>query len=213
MHVLLSVAGFFRIDSKGKCLFITTIFTTLLPDLLHTSEGIEVATGALREISYLIVIIPITATLGLLWVLSYVNNMKDPNKSRITFIIWFIVLSVVILTPAVGTTYYLPKIAGEDYSVMGMKWLGEHGQVQEKVVGYGIRTVPIFTNMTGPSVSDGSETRLFKQLIQNIHFSPNDQESVNTLRQLFDVKYILSSNKITFKPWKDTCRFINRYQQ
>ena len=194
---MLSIAGYFRIDSKGKCLFITTIFTTLLPDILHTSEGIEVATGALREISHLIIIIPITASLGLLWILSYVNKMKDPKKTRITFIIWFVVLTSVILTPAVGTTYYLPKIAGEDYSVMGMQWLGEHGQVQEKVVGYGIRTVPIFTNMSGPSVADGSETRLFKQLLQDIHFSPLDQEqSTDTLRQLFDVKYILSSNKI-----------------
>ncbi len=70
LHVLLSIPGIFRLDAKGKCLFITVIFTTLLPDLLHTSEGIEVATGALREISFLVVIIPITATLGLLWILS-----------------------------------------------------------------------------------------------------------------------------------------------
>jgi hypothetical protein len=197
LHVLLSVAGFFRLDSKGKCLFITVIFTTLLPDLLHTSEGIEVATGALREISYLVVIIPITATLGLLWILSTLNKMKEPFKSRITFIIWLIVLSVVILTPALGTTYYLPKIAGEDYSVNGMKWLGENGQVHEKVTGYGIRTVPIFTNMSEPSIADGSETRLFKQLLQNIHFSSVDQEkNANTLRQTFDVTYIISSDKI-----------------
>jgi len=52
IHVLLSIAGFFRLDDKGKCLFITVIFTTLLPDLLYASEGIEIATGALREISF-----------------------------------------------------------------------------------------------------------------------------------------------------------------
>jgi hypothetical protein len=197
LQVLLSIAGFFRLDSKGKCLFITVVFTTLLPDLLHTSAGIEVATGALREIIYLVVIIPITATLGLLWILSYVNSMKSPFKSLITFIIWFIVLSAVILTPAVGTTYYLPKIAGEDYSVNGMKWLGEQGHVNEKVTGYGLRTVSIFTDMSEPSVADGSETRLFRQLLQDIHFSSYNQEkSVDDLRQTFDVKYILSSDKI-----------------
>ncbi len=131
--------------------------------------------------------------------------MKDPLKTWITFIVWFIVLSAVILTPALGTTYYLPKIAGEDYSVNGMKWLGENGQIREKVIGYGIRTVPIFTNMSGPSVADGSETRLFKQLLQNIHFSSGDQEkSVNDLRQIFDVKYILSSNKILANLGKTT---------
>jgi len=197
LHVILSIPGFFRLDAKGKCLFITVIFTTLLPDLLHTSEGIEVATGALREISFLVVIIPVTATLGLLWILSSLNKFKEPLKTRISFIVWFIVLSAVILTPALGTTYYLPKIAGEDYSVNGMIWLGENGKVHEKVIGYGIRTVPIFTNMSGPSVADGSETRTFKQLLQNIHFSSLDREkNVNDLRQTFDVTYILSSDKI-----------------
>jgi hypothetical protein len=197
LHVFLSIPGIFRLDSKGKCLFITVVFTTLLPDLLYTSEGIEVATGALREISYLVVIIPITATLGLLWTFSSLNKLKDPLKKWATFLVWFIVLSAAILTPVLGTTYYLPKIAGEDYSVNGMKWLGENGQVHEKVIGYGIRTVPIFTNMSGPSVAEGSETRLFKQLLQNIHFSLGDREqTVNTLRQTFGVKYILSSDKI-----------------
>ena len=81
LHVLLSIPGFFRLDSKGKCLFVTSIFTTLLPDLLHASEGIEVATGALREISFLVVIIPITATLGLLWTLSLLNKMKNRFKN------------------------------------------------------------------------------------------------------------------------------------
>ena len=197
LHVLLSIPGIFRLDAKGKCLFITVVFTTILPDLLHTSEGIEVATGALREISFLIVIIPITAALGLLWILSSLNKMKDPLKKWVTFLVWFIVLSAFILTPALGTTYYLPKIAGEDYSINGMKWLSENGQVREKVIGYGIRTVPIFTNMSGPSVAAGSETRLFIQLLQNIHFSSFDKEkSVNDLRQIFDIKYILSSDKI-----------------
>jgi hypothetical protein len=197
LHVLLSVAGFFRLDARGKCLFITVFFTTLLPDLLHTSEGIEVATGALREISYLVVIIPITATLGLLWIISRVNSMKSPHKSRIIFVVWFIVLSVVILTPALGTTYYLPRIAGEDYSVNGMKWLGDQGHVHEKVEGYGIRTVSIYTGMPGASVSDGSETRAYRQLLTNLFFSPAGQvNNANSLRHVFDVKYLLSSDKI-----------------
>jgi hypothetical protein len=195
LHVLLSIPGFFHLDAKGKCLFITVIFTTLLPDLLNTSEGIEVATGALREISFLIVIIPITATLGLGWVLSTLKQMKIPYKIPITFMVWFFVFSVVIITSAVGTTYYLPKIAGEDYSINGMRWLGDNGQTHENVVGYGYRTVPIFTNMPSPFVEAGSETRLFTRLLQNIHFS-SGEENVNNLRQIFDVKYILSSDKV-----------------
>jgi len=43
-----------------------------------------------------------------------------------------------------------------------MKWLGQNGQIHEKVIGYGLRTVPVFTNMSSPKVADGSETRLFR---------------------------------------------------
>jgi hypothetical protein len=197
LHILLSVPGIFRLSQKGKCLFITVIFTTLLPDLLHTSEGIEVATGALREISFLIVIIPVTAALGFIWLISYLKKMKNPYRTPVTFFVWIFVLSAVILTPAISTTYYLPKIAGEDNSINGMKWLGENGQIYEKVTGYGIRTVPVFTNMSSPLLEEGSETRSFIQSLKSIYFSSNEQENtINNFRQIFDVKYILLSDKI-----------------
>ena len=197
VHVILSVAGVFRLDDKGKCIFITLIFTTFLPDLLYASEGLNVATGALREISYLIVIIPITATLGLWWVLSKIHNLKTPYKTHFTFIVWFIVLCSMILAPTLGNTYYSPKIAGEDYIINGMTWLSENGDLNEKVTGFGYRSVPVFTRMDGPSVEDGTETRLFVQLLQNIHLSSTNQEkNVQDFRQLFGVKYIISSDKV-----------------
>ncbi len=40
--------------------------------------------------------------------------------------VWVIVLLAVIITPTVATTYYLPKISGEDYINDGMKWLSEY---------------------------------------------------------------------------------------
>ena len=158
--------------------------------MLHTSEGIEIATGALQGNQFPGCYYPYN---GNTWVMCgffpHLKKIKNPYKTPLTFMVWFIVLSAVILTPAVGTTYYLPKIAGEDYSINGMRWLGENGQIHEKVIGYGYRTVPVFTNMPSPSVEDGSETRLFTQLLQNIHFSSGDQErNVNNLRQIFVCK-------------------------
>jgi hypothetical protein len=197
VHVLLTIPGFFRLDSKAKCIFIAVITTTFLPDLLYQSEGLDVATGALREISYLIIIIPIAATLGLWWVLSKVDALKNSFKIYITYIIWFVVLSVMILTPVLGSTYYIPRIAGEDYTISGMKWLGENGDHLEKISGFGYRTVPVFTGMAGPGYDQGSETRLYIQTLKNIHFSSANQvKNVNDFRQLFGVKYLLTSDKV-----------------
>jgi|WetSurMetagenome_2_1015567.scaffolds.fasta_scaffold00245_7 hypothetical protein len=197
IHVILSLAGIFRLDTKGKCLFLTVFITTFIPDWLGATD--PTSTGSLREISFMIIIVPITATLGFWWALSYLKEKKIQYKNQIVFIIWLIILTAIILTPALGTTYYLPKIAGEDYAINGMKWLGDNGNVHEKVVGYGYRTVPVFTNMSDASygVRSGTDTRLFTQLLNDTHFSLIDQEqNVNSLRQFYGVKYIITSDRV-----------------
>jgi hypothetical protein len=197
IHVLLSCAGFFRLDTKGKCLFITVFLTAFLPDWIGATD--PSTTGSLREISFMIIIVPITAALGFWWALSYLDAKKTQYKTQISFIIWLIILSAIILTPALGTTYYLPKIAGEDYTINGMTWLGNNGNVHEKVVGYGYRTVPIFTNMSDAvyGVQSGTDTTVFTQLLNDTHFSSIDQEqNVNALRQFYGVKYIISSDRV-----------------
>ena len=197
VQVLLSLAGIFRLDTKGKCLFLTVFVTTFIPDWLGATD--PTSTGSLREISFMIIIVPITATLGFWWALSYLNERKIQYKNQVIFAVWLIILSAIILTPALGTTYYLPKIAGEDYTINGMKWLGDNGNPLEKVVGYGYRTVPIFTNMPDASygVRSGTDTTMFTQLLNDTHFSSLDQEqNVNSLRQFYGVKYIISSDKV-----------------
>ena len=198
MHCILSLPGFFRLDSRGKCLSVVVLVTTLLPDMLHASEGLEVSTGALREISYLVIVIPITATLGLFWIFSFLKTrIATPKMERVVSVIWAIVLIMMIVIPAIITTYYLPQIAGEDYSIDGMKWLGNNGNLQEKVTGYGLRTVSIFTNMSEPSVAQGSESRAFYGLLRNVFSSfVNQENNVKNLHDTFDLKYILSNKKI-----------------
>jgi hypothetical protein len=197
IHVIFSLFGFTRINSKGKCILITTLLVTLLPEIMLNAQDINPATGSLREISYLTIIIPITAALGLWEVMSYLGAANVAHKKVMLFTVWLLVLLVIIITPIVATTYYSPKIAGEDYINDGMKWLGETGDLNAKVIGYGYRTVPIYTNMTdaGYGLLSGSETRTVVSLLKGIYFA-SVGNNVNDLRDIYGVKYILMSDKL-----------------
>lgn len=195
MHTILSFIGFFRIDRRGKCMLISALLVTLVPDILQTSSGVTTTTGATREISFLIIIIPITTVLGFWAVISYLNTIEHPQKNVFYFIVWALVLLAIIIPPSLATTYYLPKIAGENYIINGMKWLGGSGDPQEKVIGYGYRTVPIYTNMSGPGLKAGSDTGTFLRLLRGTLFS-SDESSVTDLRNFYGMKYVLVSDKV-----------------
>ena len=194
LHVILSCIGCFRLDSKGRCTLVCLLLVTVLPDMLFfTNSG---GTGAGREISFLILIIPITAAIGFCQIISYLKT-HHPEKRSFSFMIWSILLLAFIITPMIITSYYLPKIAGDDYVIEGMQWLSGHGELSEKVVGLGYRTVPIYTNMTDAiyGVQSGYDTRTFVKLLRGIFYTRGGT-NVNDLRQIYGVKYIMSSEKI-----------------
>jgi hypothetical protein len=197
VQCVMSLFGIFQLDSKGKCLLISTLACTLLPNVFQSSAGIVGSTGALREVDYLIIIIPITAALGFWKVITYVKESTLRYKTAIISAVWITVLLSVIFISALATCYYLPKIAGEDYIIDGMKWLGQNGDYNEKVVGYGYRTVPIYTNMTDASyaLQSGTETRTFARLLTGIYFSPGEKNPDDFLTE-FGARYIMSSDKI-----------------
>lgn len=197
VHVLFSFIGFFHINPKGKCMLISALLITLLPEVMLSAQGINAATGSLREISYLTIIIPITAVLGLWAVISALGSTRLTYKNLLVFLVWLLVLLTFIITPILATTYYSPKIAGEDYINDGMKWLGDTGDLNAKVSGYGYRTVPIYTNMSDASygLASGGETRTYVRLLKEIYFS-SVGNGVNDLKNLFGVKYILVSDKL-----------------
>ena len=197
VHCVLSVFGVFQLDSKGKCLLISTFACSLLPNIFQTSSGIFAETGALREVNYLIIIIPITSALGFWKVISYFKESTFKHKKAIISVTWIIVLLSTILIPTIATSYYLPKIAGEDYIIDGMKWLGTTNDHNAKVAGYGYRTVPIYTNMTDASygLQSGSDTRRFAGLLAGIYFSNNEENANNFLRE-YSARFILISDKI-----------------
>jgi len=194
---VLSVAGLFVLDTKGKCFLVSAMVCTLLPDWFQTLQGVSGDTGALREVSFLVIIIPITAAMGLAMVIERLRGSGNAHKKLISFAVWGLVLSSVIITPSIATTYYLPKIAGEDYVIDGMKWLGQTGDYHDSAVGYGYRPVPIYTNMTDASYSlqSGAETRTFRDLLVSI-YAGNDTQSPDQFQSLFGAKYIMSSDKI-----------------
>jgi hypothetical protein len=191
-----SLFGIVQLDNKGKCLLISTIACALLPNLFQTSAGIFAQTGALREVDYLIIIIPITSALGFWKVITYLNESTIKYKKAIISTVWITVLVSAIVIPTLSTTYYLPKIAGEDYIIDGMTWLGHIGDYHDKVAGYGYRTVPIYTNMTDSSygLQAGRETSTFIRLLKGIYFSP-DQSNVYNFLSEFGARYILYSDK------------------
>jgi hypothetical protein len=193
VHMLLTFFGFFKLDNKGKCVLISALLITLVPDIITKQS----ATGITREISFLVLIIPITAVLGLGAVISYLDSLKITRKNTISLLVWGVVLSAVIIPPTLATTYYLPTISGEDYIINGMKWLGNNGDFNEKVVGYGYRTVPIYTNMSDASygVQMGNEETFFRNSLINTYYFL-DTKDLNNLRQYFGVRYILESDKL-----------------
>jgi len=193
LQVIFSLIGLFRLDRRGKCLLLSVFIVAVLPDILFPTAA---ATGALRDISFLVVIIPITSVLGFCGIISFLEE-KYPRKKNIQAVIWAIVLITVIITATLATTYYLPKISGEDYIIGGMQWMGNYGEQTDKVVGFGYRQVPIYTNMSDATygLENGYETRTFMNLLSDTFFS-GSTTSVDDLQQLFGIKYIMTSDKI-----------------
>jgi hypothetical protein len=198
MHTIFSIFGFFRIDSRGKCMLLTALFVTIVPDILLTAEGTQSATGVTREISFLVIILPITTVLGLWAVIAYLDTIKYSKKNLILLMVWILVLLAIIIPPTLATTYYLPTISGEDYIIEGMQWLGNTGDLHEKVIGYGYRFITTYTNMSDASygVQDGYEKSLFLNLLRGTYFS-SAGNNVADLRHYFGVGYILTSDKLT----------------
>ncbi len=196
IHAILGIIGVFRLDGKGKCFAVTVILTTVVPAMMQASEGVSGATGALREISYLYLIVPVVAVLGL-WYIIQVVKVKVKN-SRVTItLIYLLIFSVIIVTPVIGNGYYLPSISGDDHIIEGMQWLSGTGNQNEKVVGYGYRTVPVYTGKMDASygLAYGTQTRTFIGLLNSIYFSkPGNQ--VMDFYSLFGARYVLVSDKL-----------------
>ena len=78
----------------------------------------------MREITYLAIIIPITATLGFWHLLNYLQEHQSTIRSWVPQAFWIGVCLVIVITPTLATTYYDPTISGEDYVIVGTGMAG-----------------------------------------------------------------------------------------
>lgn len=196
IHAILGTIGFFRLDLKGKCLALAVVITTVVPAVMMASEGFEGTTGALREIFYLYIIIPIVAVLGLWYVLQIVRE-KFANYNALIAFILILIFSSIIITPIIANGYYQPSISGDDYIIEGMQWLSGTGKQNEKVVGYGYRTFPVYAGKMDASYGtpDGTQLRMLINLVKDVFLSKNDN-TVTDLYSLYNAKYVLKSKKV-----------------
>lgn len=196
IHVVLSVFGVFFLESRGMCILITTIITSVLPGYLEQTGGVIGATGSLREIVYLIIIIPVVSVAGFEYILSKLKGLSRLSRVSSSAFIFLILLSM-ILVPAIGNAYYNPIISGEDYTIKGLQWLGTIGHPDEKVTGYGFRPTSAYAqkDVAGYGISRGTEVRYFEKLLKDIFFTPNPG-SAEDFSFAFGSKYLISSDKI-----------------
>jgi hypothetical protein len=196
IHVVLSVFGVFFLESQGMCVFIATFITSVVPGYLEQTGGVIGATGSLREIVYLIIIIPVTSVIGFEYILSKLKAL--PRLGRpLSFAFIFIIVASMLIVPAIGDAYYNPIVSGEDYTIQGLHWLSTIGNPGEKVTGYGLRPTPVYTQKdeAGYGIARGTAVRYYEKLLNNIFFT-GDSQSAEDLSFAFGSEYIISSDKI-----------------
>ncbi|MDG6250038.1 hypothetical protein, partial [Methanocalculus sp.] len=199
IHVLLSCIGFFRLNSKGKSLMIAALVVCIFPEFQRSLADISISTGAVRNITYLFIIIPITAVLGIDYLVNwfYKDSMKNARTGTwLLYGIFTIIFASFIVVPALGTSYYQPEISGDDYIVDGMTWLSNIGSSYEGVSGYGLRTTPIFTGKKDIyHLSYGDELKRYQKSLRDLFYSGSEQ-AAQDLNSYYGVRYILVSDKI-----------------
>lgn len=196
IHTILGIVGFFRLDLKAKCFSVAVVLTTVVPAIVMASEGSVGYTGALREISYMFIIIPIVSVLGIWYIIKILCD-KYKNANAMLAFLFILLFSIFIVTPVIGNGYYLPSISGDDYIIEGMQWLSGTGDEYEKVVGSGYRTVSVYTQKIDAvyGLAYGTQSRMFNQLLNNIYFKENGDSALDIYSQ-FGTKYVLSSEKL-----------------
>lgn len=196
IHVTFATLGAFKTNKKGLCILLSVSIVTLLPGYIRGEGG----TGALREIEYFFIIIPILAALGFCYV-------KEKIEGRIggilhnffTGMLLLGVFSLILIMPVVGNLYYHPLISGSNHERMGLQWLSNIGSPKEGCAGWGYRhMISLYANKIPPSVttiSTGSEMRRYIHDLYNACFKTNSEEYADDLYATFGVRYLIISER------------------
>jgi uncharacterized protein (DUF305 family) len=197
IHVALAIIGVFKTNRNGLCLLFSVAVVTLLPGYTGGEEG----TGALREIWYFFLIIPILAALGFYHAKTKVeSHMNGKLQKFFVAILLLGVFSSIIVLPVVGNLYYHPLISGASCERTGLQWLSGIGESNEGCAGWGYRhMISTYANKIPPSVTSvaaGSEMRRFINDQRSMCFHMNSEEHADDLYATFGVNYQIVSERV-----------------
>lgn len=211
VHTLLSVFGILKLDAKGKCIALSLVLSALLPGAMGSAEG----TGALREIYYLFLIIPVSAAAGFYYVISKIKKYSI-NKIKKVFIAVFILLLLLplISMPIIGNLYYMPTISGTKNEKENLIWLSKIGNSREGVPDFAYRErIDLYANKLTPSIPSGSEMKRYLNDLKSTYFTEGAEQYAKDLYS-FNIKYIISSERTLkgFGERKDSLRIDSNKQ-
>jgi hypothetical protein len=194
-HSLLSVPGALNISEKGKTLLITSLLLTVLPGSLSTG-----ATGSLREIMYLFLIMPITSSIGLAWLEEQVQKSSRKTLKTAYKVFFYGMLIALVTMPIVGNIYYSPSISGSDNEKNGLFWLKDAGGQNDGITGFGYRNmINVYSDKPVPEVNtlpSGTETVDYRRDLKDIYFAPGWEKTVDELYSTLGIRYYLSSERV-----------------
>jgi hypothetical protein len=207
LQVFLSIFGFFRIDWKGKCIALSLLFSALLPGALSGEGG----TGALREIYYLVLIVPVCAAAGFYFIViklqgkarssKFAGNAPARRRRRKiypTLLAIFLVMVFIYLmaVPVIASIYYEQELYGSGNERENLIWLSGTGNSNEGVADVVYRDrISLYADKVVPSVPAGSETSRYSRDLAYTLFLPNGEGYADDL-YTFNVKYVLVSDRI-----------------
>jgi hypothetical protein len=198
LQVLLTVPGYSRLNVKGKCMLCTAAIVTIIPGAFYTGS-----TGALRELYYMLIIMPFVASAGLAYLIERVAEPKQQKSpfwvpsATLAGLMIFAIFSATLLAPIIGAIYYLPPTSGANFEINSLKWLGTVKDTGGNAIGYGYRNmVEVYANKTNPWTRPGTETRVFLQNLLNTFFSSTGEDYSKGLYYTFRGDYLIDSDRV-----------------
>jgi len=191
-HTLLFAFGVLKLDYRGKCIALSLILTSFFPGALQSGEG----TGALRELYYMFLIIPISSAAGFYYILPALNRYRD-NKIKRTAVsgVFLLLLFTLIAAPIIGNLYYQPIISGTENEKENLRWLSTVGNPAEGAPEFAYRErINIYADKLTPSIPSGAEMKRYIKDLENTYFSQGAEEYTKDLYS-FNIKYIISSER------------------
>jgi hypothetical protein len=194
---ILTIAALSELSVELLALLISVSVVTIVPSSQTVTYA---ATGVLREIYYLLLVIPICSAVGFLYIESKIWRTKRRILKGAYPSLIFITFTGLIVSPVIGNIYYQPSVGGTQPEMSSLIWLKSIGDPNEGADGAGYRErVMIYSNKEAPSetsIQQGTETRAFFKNREMIYLTNQSEKNVLDLYSSYNINYYLSSNRV-----------------